>query len=70
MHNSAAKKHESFEHKVVVSTTTEVVSENIVEFVARSHLIAQQAEEACNLEGNINCDLDVFERQYGLSCFA
>ncbi len=64
--HSTAKKHEHLEHQVVVETTTE----NIVEFVARSRLIAIQAEEACHLEGNVNCDLDAFAEKYGIACFA
>ncbi len=44
---------------------------DIVEFTARSRLIAKQAEEACHLDGNIgSADFDVFEEKYGLCSFA
>ncbi|MEQ1705567.1 MAG: hypothetical protein ABL867_06285 [Rickettsiales bacterium] len=77
MRNSAHKKHE---HQVAVKQVIAETSanaenseaiENIVEFVARDRLIAQQSEEACHLEGN-NCspDFDEFEAKYNLGCFA
>ncbi|MEK6746750.1 MAG: hypothetical protein AABY33_06940 [Pseudomonadota bacterium] len=45
--------------------------ENIVEFVARDRLIAQQCEDACHLAGNNSSpDFDEFEAKYGLGCFA
>lgn len=70
MHNSAAKKHDNFGH-----TANDNSGDNVVESwadVAKRHiLISQQAEEACRLEGNNNSpDFDLFEQQYGLSCFA
>ena len=37
----------------------------------RHQVIAQEAEEASNLEGNINSpDFEAFEQKYGLCCFA
>jgi hypothetical protein len=75
MHNSVQKKQE---HEVAVkqvtieaNTDNRETLENIVEFVARDRLIAQQSEEACHLEGN-NCspDFDEFEAKYGFYCFA
>lgn len=67
MRNSAQKKQEHHEPKQIAQDVTE----NVVEFVARSRLIAKQAEEACHLEGNLNSpDFDVFEEKYKLSCFA
>ncbi len=45
--------------------------ENVVEFQARHQLIAQQAEEACNLEGNLgSADFEEFEQKYGFGVFA
>ena len=77
MRNSVHKKHE---HKVAIKEAVAEISadietnesvENVVEFVARSRLIAQQSEDACNLEGNNNSpDYDVFEAKYGFDCFA
>lgn len=70
MRNYAQKKpeHKTSENEV---TAEQVTTENVVEFVARSRLIAQQSEEACHLEGNNNSpDYDVFEDKYGLGCFA
>jgi|CXWL01.1.fsa_nt_gi hypothetical protein len=61
------KKHEHHEH----NDTAEQTTENVVEFVARSRLIAKQSEEACHIAGNNNSpDFDVFEAKYGLCCFA
>jgi len=74
MRNSTQKTHseihgeaqEHFEPIAVIEN-----SENVVEFLARSQLVAQQAEEACHLEGNLNApDFDAFEEKYGLLCFA
>ena len=68
MHNSAAKKHDNFGH---TANDNSGVVESWAEVAKRHQLIAQQAEEACHLEGNNNSpDFDLFEQQYGLSCFA
>lgn len=64
------KKHEHHEHKVTTEQTAEN-TENVVEFVARSRLIAKQCEEACHIDGNNNSpDFDVIEVKYGFGCFA
>lgn len=68
MRNSAHKKHEHHGHK---QTTEKLEAGDVVEFVARDRLIAQQSEEACHIAGNNNSpDFDVFEAKYGISCFA
>ena len=74
MRNSAAKKHNNFGH-TANDNSGDGSGGDVVESwadVAKRHiLISRQAEEACHLEGNNNSpDFDLFEQQYGLSCFA
>ncbi len=77
MQNSVQKKQER--HIAVEQVTVEISAntdnsetlENIVEFVARDRLIAQQSEEACHMDGNNSSpDFDEFEAKYNLGCFA
>lgn len=74
MRNSTQKKYQSKTTdglEMVDQPDSEESIAEVVEFVARSEIIAQQAEEACCLEGNLNDpDFDVFEEKYGLGCFA
>lgn len=75
MQNSSQKKQERHiavsEVIVEVNTDNRETLENIVEFVARDRLIAQQAEDACHLDGNNSSpDFDEFEEKYGFDCFA
>lgn len=75
MQNSVQKKQE---HQVTVkhvtveaNTDNRETLENIVEFVARDRLIAQQSEDACHIDGNNSSpDFDEFEAKYNLGCFA
>ena len=66
MRSSAQKTQEDFE---------QIANDNATESweatVQRHQLIAQEAEAACCLEGNLNSpDFDVFEEKYGLGGFA
>lgn len=74
MHNSVQKKQErhiAVEQVTVENTDNRETLENIVEFVARDRLIAQQSEDACNLPGNnSSADMDAFAEKYGFGCFA
>jgi hypothetical protein len=73
MNNSAQKiqqQGQDYFSPVIVNAAGEKF-ENVVQFLAQNKLIAQEAEEACGLEGNQNsADFDLFEEKYGLLEFA
>lgn len=70
MQSSAVKKHDHFGEQVEANANDNVVEyAELTEVMRKS--IAREAEEACHLAGNNNSpDFDLFEKQYGLSCFA
>lgn len=65
MRNSAQKTQENFAHTANDNAAAELL------VFSQNQAIAQQAEDACHLEGNLNSpDFDAFEETYGFSCFA
>lgn len=59
---------ENFVNVEVSENTTENAKAKVVQFSAQSKIIAQQANDACHIEGNLNSpDFDVFEEKYGFS---
>lgn len=69
MRNLAVKQ-ENSERISEIARSVNSVSD-VIDFLARDKLIAQQAEEACHLEGNLNSpDFDVFEAKYRIASFA
>jgi hypothetical protein len=68
-HNLAVKA-ENFANVEQITNveTAESASEKVVQFLAQSKIIAQEANDACHIEGNLNSpDFDVFEAKYGFS---
>lgn len=70
--SNLALKAENFANieQIANAGTSEDTSENekVVQFLAQSKIIAQQANDACHIEGNLNSpDFDVFEEKYGFS---
>ena len=56
--------------EVVVEPVAQVESEGgkVIEFATAAKKIAEEAEAACHIEGNLNSpDFDAFEAKYGFS---
>ena len=65
MRSTAQNTQEVFAHTANDNAAAELL------IFSQNQLIAQQAEVACHLEGNLNSpDFDSFEETYGLACFA
>ncbi len=69
MQSSAVKKHDHLGGHFEANA-----NDNVVEYADLTEemrkAIAREAEEACNLAGNNNCDMDIFAEKYHLACFA